>query len=95
VNKEQQVYEWFDSSTIGVASCSSISADLVNEILSHKYGSPPIVHTYNGESAEEFGLRKGDNVHYYVGEHFNQWISTAFGSLQKGDRWMLQPPPPK
>lgn len=37
---QKRIYEWFDSSTIGVAFCSNISADCVNEILSEKYKSP-------------------------------------------------------
>jgi hypothetical protein len=94
MNKEQNVYAWFDSSTIGVASCSSISADSVNEILSHKYGSPPIVRTYNGESASEFGLKKLDDILRW-NEESELWTDSYFDALSIGDRWMLQPPPPK
>jgi len=35
----------------------------VNTLITRKYGSPPIVRTYNGESPEQFGLNDKGVVH--------------------------------
>jgi hypothetical protein len=63
----------------------------INEYLTKTYGSPPIVRTYNGESAETFGITSDTSIHYWN----EVWFSEQFKNLTKGDCWMLQPPAPK
>jgi hypothetical protein len=69
----------------------SIDRD-IEDYLTGLYGSPPIVHTYNGESAEEFGIPDGEYVLVWSG---HSWCYERYRNLNQGDRWMLQPPPPK
>jgi hypothetical protein len=56
------------------------------------YGSPSIVRTYNGESAVSLGLTNSTVVLRW---REYRWFMCSFNGLFKGDRWMLQPPPPK
>jgi len=52
-----------------------------------------IVRTYNGESAEEYGLMADSMVHYWTGGEIG-WTHSFFQDLDEGDIWMKQPNKP-
>ena len=67
-------------------------AKSINKLLTNWYGAPPIVRTYNGESAEEFGLEDCSYISYW---NEDAWDAGSFRILNVGDKWMPQPPAPK
>jgi len=71
--------------------------EIEQQYLQETYGSPPIVHTYNGESAETYGITQRTAIlRWTVGNTGNKkYENYQFSLLEIGDRWMLQPPPPK
>jgi hypothetical protein len=84
------VNKWFE----GWCGSYHYSLQAIENLLNEKYGSPPIVRTYNGESAETHGITSSTVIliwsvpsEFYEAYHFN--------SLRQGDRWMLQPAAPK
>jgi len=99
--KEEVVHEWLPWVQVPIHlhygdSISSQSvqdmAKSINKLLTNWYGAPPIARTYNGEEAEEFGLEDSVMVLYWLGD---RWSGCSFGSLDRGEKWMAQPPKPK
>ena len=91
--KKDVVHGWLDNMPVFVG---SVTARAVNETLSGEYGAPPIARTYNGEKASEFGLRDDSHVLWYDtdGNGDCWWECCEYCELNRGDRWMMQPPAP-